>query len=119
MHAQGERRVELRRCQKQKLQQEHSNGGCGAHNPGLNGVAGHSMEQCMKTTTLLASAVALAFTFGVAMAQTKDKAPAKPRTAESIECSKQADAKGLHGKERKVFRAKCKKDLAKPANKPA
>jgi hypothetical protein len=52
-------------------------------------------------------------------AQTKDKAPAKPRTAESIECSKQADAKGLHGKERKVFRAKCKKDLAKPANKPA
>jgi hypothetical protein len=77
------------------------------------------MEQCMKTTTLLASAVALAFTFGAAMAQTKDKAPAKPRTAESIECSKQADAKGLHGKERKVFRAKCKKDLAKPANKPA
>ena len=72
----------------------------------------------MKMTTLLASVTALAFTFGVAMAQT-DKAPAKPRTAESIECSKQADAKGLHGKERKVFRAQCKKDLAKAAKKAA
>lgn len=37
------------------------------------------------------------------------KAAPKERTAKSIECSKQADAKGLHGKERKVFRAKCKK----------
>ena len=73
----------------------------------------------MRTTTLLASAVALAFTFGVALAQTDKKAPAKPRTAESIECSKQADAKGLHGKERKVFRAKCKKDLTKTAKKAA
>lgn len=34
---------------------------------------------------------------------------AKPRTAESMECSKEADAKGLHGKERKKFRAECKK----------
>ena len=32
-----------------------------------------------------------------------------PRSAKSIECSKLADAKGLHGKERRVFRAKCKK----------
>ena len=37
----------------------------------------------------------------------------KARSAESIECSKQADAKGLHGKERKTFRAKCKKELKK------
>jgi hypothetical protein len=28
---------------------------------------------------------------------------------QSIECSKEADAKGLHGKERKKFRAECKK----------
>lgn len=38
-------------------------------------------------------------------------APAKPkaeRTAASLECSKQADAKGLHGKERKKFRSECK-----------
>jgi hypothetical protein len=36
----------------------------------------------------------------------------KPRTAESLECSKQADAKGLHGKERKKFRSECKKSGA-------
>ena len=29
--------------------------------------------------------------------------------ARSQECSKEADAKGLHGKERKKFREKCKK----------
>jgi invasion protein IalB len=33
----------------------------------------------------------------------------KPHSAESIECSKEADAKGLHGKERKKFRSECKK----------
>jgi hypothetical protein len=39
--------------------------------------------------------------------------PTKVRSAESIECSKQADAKSLHGKERKKFRAACKKQLTK------
>jgi hypothetical protein len=67
-------------------------------------------------------AVALLST-GVATAQTPppaskpaatEKAPAtaKPkreRSAKSIECSKQADAKGLHGKARKKFRSECKK----------
>jgi psiF repeat len=43
----------------------------------------------------------------------KTTVPAKPRTAESIECSKQADAKGLHGKERRRFRSACKKQLMK------
>ena len=39
---------------------------------------------------------------------------AKPeRTAASLECSKQADAKGLHGKERKKFRSDCKKNAGK------
>lgn len=33
----------------------------------------------------------------------------KPRSAKSIECSKQADAKGLHGKERHKFRSECKR----------
>lgn len=37
----------------------------------------------------------------------KPAAP-KERTAKSKECSAQADAKGLHGKERKKFRSKCK-----------
>jgi len=43
----------------------------------------------------------------------KTKVEPKARSAESIECSKQADAKGLHGKPRKTFRAKCIKDLKK------
>jgi hypothetical protein len=32
-----------------------------------------------------------------------------PMTAKAKECSAQADAKGLHGAERKKFRAACKK----------
>ncbi|WP_426611789.1 PsiF family protein [Bradyrhizobium sp. McL0616] len=42
-------------------------------------------------------------------APTDKKAP-KEHSAESLECSKQADAKGLHGKERKKFRSECVKD---------
>jgi hypothetical protein len=30
-------------------------------------------------------------------------------SAASMECSKEADAKGLHGKERKKFRSECKR----------
>jgi hypothetical protein len=52
--------------------------------------------------------VGLALSFSAASAETTKKTPA-PRSAKSIECSKLADAKGLHGKERRVFRAKCKK----------
>lgn len=37
----------------------------------------------------------------------------KPRSAASLDCSKQADAKGLHGKERHKFRSKCKRDATK------
>ena len=33
----------------------------------------------------------------------------KPRTANSIKCAQEADARGLHGKARKSFRATCKK----------
>lgn len=80
-------------------------------------------------------AVALLLTIGVAEAQTAPQAPpaatpkaaepAKPATSaakgvpkkattpEGIECSAQADAKNLHGKERKAFRAKCIRDLKK------
>jgi hypothetical protein len=63
---------------------------------------------------------------GVAFAQTTAPAPAAPATApapakaaapaqsaQSIECSKQADAKGLHGAARKKFRAECKRKAAK------
>jgi hypothetical protein len=41
-----------------------------------------------------------------------DKADKK---AVSKACSDQATAKGLHGKERKTFRAECKKNGGKPA----
>ena len=40
------------------------------------------------------------------------KETAKPRTPGSLECSKQADEKGLKGKERKKFRSACKKEFA-------
>ena len=35
-----------------------------------------------------------------------------PQSAHSLECSKEADAKGLHGKARKKFREECKKGQA-------
>jgi hypothetical protein len=34
----------------------------------------------------------------------------KPRSPESMECYKQADEKGLHGKERKKFHHACVKE---------
>jgi psiF repeat len=43
----------------------------------------------------------------------------KPRSAASLQCSKDADAKTLHGKERKKFMSECKKaakDAAPKAN---
>jgi hypothetical protein len=71
----------------------------------------------MKRIVLLAGAVALAVSFTGALAQDKGKAkaPAKPRTAISLDCSKQADAKGLHGKARQKFRNKCKRDAERAA----
>ena len=48
-------------------------------------------------------------------AETKAPAEKKQRTAASLECSKEADAKGLHGKERKKFRSECKKTAADKA----
>jgi hypothetical protein len=74
-------------------------------------------------SVLLMSSVA--FAQGTAPAPATPAAPAakmdkKPvvHSAASIECSKEADAKGLHGKERKKFRSECKqqaKDGAAPA----
>src|SRR5262245_42077371 len=45
---------------------------------------------------------------GTALAQTKEPSA---RSAASVECSKQADEKNLHGKARKSFRAKCLKSM--------
>ena len=42
----------------------------------------------------------------------------KPRSAASLECSKEADTKGVHGKERKTFMSECKKAAKDAAAKP-
>ena len=75
----------------------------------------------MMTTTSRVALAAFASVFLVtsAFAQTAAPAPApaakmapkaeKPRTAESIACSAEADTKGLHGKERKKFMSECKR----------
>ena len=66
----------------------------------------------------LATAFASMLLIGSAFAQTPapaaktdTKAP-MVRSAASLECSKEADAKGLHGKDRKKFRSDCKKAAA-------
>jgi hypothetical protein len=65
----------------------------------------------MKYLTILLAAITIAGAATAALA----KMPSL-HSPESIECSKQADAKGLHGKERKKFRAECKKELKAKAS---
>ncbi len=79
-----------------------------------------------------AAAFASLFLIGSAFAQTTapatpapaakaapaEKKAQKPRTPESLECSKEADAKGVHGKERKKFMSECKKAAKNAAAKP-
>ena len=84
------------------------------------------------SSRVAATAIASLFLMGSAFAQAPAPAaaPAAPaakmdkkpvvHTAASLECSKEADAKGLHGKERKKFRSECKKNggaAAAPATK--
>ena len=65
----------------------------------------------------LVPALCLAFTLGIGAAnaemksdtKSETKTAPKERSAKSIECSKLADQKGLHGKERQAFRSKCKR----------
>jgi hypothetical protein len=72
----------------------------------------------MMTLSTRAAAIAVAslFLMGSAFAETPAPATAAPaakapvvHSAASVECSKEADAKGLHGKERKKFRSECKR----------
>jgi hypothetical protein len=71
----------------------------------------------MKLTTILSAGLAVVFTASVALAQnapapapaTTPAPAASAKSAKSAECSKEADAKGLHGAARKKFRAACKK----------
>ncbi|MFK4510784.1 PsiF family protein [Bradyrhizobium daqingense] len=84
------------------------------------------------TSRLAAIALASLLVTGTAFAQTAapaaktdaaavaaDKKATKERSAESLECSRQADAKGLKGKERKKFRRECKKEAKAGATAPA
>jgi hypothetical protein len=61
------------------------------------------------TIALLSSGVAYAQAPAPAATTEAGSKAKAPRTAKSLECSKEADAKGLHGKERKKFRSQCKK----------
>ena len=64
---------------------------------------------------LLSSAYAQTTTAPAAAPAATEKKAEKPRSAASLECTKEADAKGLHGKERKKFRSDCKKEAASKA----
>ncbi len=64
---------------------------------------------------LMGSAYAQTTTAPAAAPAATEKKAEKPRSAASLECSKEADAKGLHGKERKKFRSDCKKEAASKA----
>jgi hypothetical protein len=57
----------------------------------------------------LASAFAVAAIIAYATSVPAHAMDSKPHSAKSIECSKRADAKGLHGKARHKFRSECKR----------
>lgn len=66
----------------------------------------------------LAAACALSLGFGtLAVSSAPAYAAAKERTALSKECSAKADEQKLHGKERRAFRSKCKREGAAAAKK--
>jgi phosphate-selective porin len=63
-------------------------------------------------TTAPATPAPAAKTAPAPKAAPAEKKAEKPRTAASLQCSKDADTKGLHGKERKKFMSECKKAAA-------
>ena len=73
----------------------------------------------MRAVTLCATILSLTLAAAVASAQTPPPSGGAPSATDkqsiSKACSDQANAKGLHGKERKKFRAACKKRGGAPA----
>jgi psiF repeat len=69
-------------------------------------------------SALLALMIGMGAAFAQAPAATPAPATAKmspdDKKAISKSCSDQANAKGLHGKERKKFRSECKHNAGKP-----
>ena len=70
-------------------------------------VAGSATAQTAAATTSTASKTT-ATRAASTKTTTRTNAPVA-RTAKSLDCSKQADAKGVHGKARKSFMSSCKK----------
>ena len=73
----------------------------------------------MMTLSSRVAATAIVSLFLVSSAFAETPAPAtsapaakveKPRSAASLECSKEADIQGIHGKKRHKFMSKCKHD---------
>jgi hypothetical protein len=70
----------------------------------------------MKISACVASFALVALLSTASFAQSPAAAPAAmDKKAISKACSDQADAKKLHGKDRKTFRAACKKNGGKPS----
>jgi len=70
------------------------------------------MSSAFAQTTTPATPAPAAKTAPAPKAAPAEKKAEKPRSAASLQCSKDADAKGLHGKERKKFMSECKKAAA-------
>ena len=65
-----------------------------------------------RSAVIAACTLSLGFGALLASGGIGEAAAKSKRSAKSIECSTQADAKGLHGKERRAFRSKCKREKA-------
>jgi hypothetical protein len=72
-------------------------------------VAATAFASLLLMSSAFAQTAAPATPAPAAKAAPAEKKAEKPRTAASLECSKEADTKAVHGKERKKFMAECKK----------
>jgi hypothetical protein len=70
------------------------------------------MSSAFAQTTTPATPAPAAKTAPAPKAAPAEKKAEKPRSAASMQCSKDADAKGVHGKERKKFMSECTKAAA-------
>ncbi len=81
-------------------------------------VAAAAFASLFLISTAFAQTTAPAAPAAAAKMAPAEKKAEKPRTAASLQCSKEADTKGVHGKERKKFMSECKKAAKDAAAKP-
>ena len=81
-------------------------------------LAAIALASVLLTGSAFAQSTAPATPTPAAKAAPSEKKAEKPRTAASLECSKDADTKNMHGKERKKFMSECKKAAKDGAAKP-